>query len=294
MTRILIFGANGMLGHKLVQQLSGRFDVYGTIRGTFETVEKYGIFDKTKIIENVSPTDIASIEAAIQTAQPNVVINAIGIIKQVPSAKDVITTLEINSIFPHRLAEFGGKYGFRLFTISTDCVFDGVKGFYNEDDTPNAIDLYGKSKNLGEVTGPNCVTIRSSIIGRELESSHSLIEWFLTNRGKSIKGFTNAIYSGFPTIVFADIIASLIIEHKELSGLHHIATEPINKFDLLTLVNKYYDAGITVERDDDFKIDRSLDGSRFAKLTGFKPQPWEELIKRMAEDPTPYDSFRDK
>ena len=292
MTKILIFGANGMLGHKLVQQLGGQFDVFGTIRGTFDTVEEYGIFDKTKIIESVSSQDIASIEAAIQAAQPDVVINAIGIIKQVPSAKDVITTLEINSIFPHRLAEFGEKYGFRLFTISTDCVFDGVKGFYNEVDTPNATDLYGKSKNLGEITGPNCLTIRSSIIGRELESSHSLIEWFLTNRGKCIKGFTNAIYSGFPTIVFADIICSLIIDHKELSGLHHIAAEPINKFDLLTLVNKYYNADIRLDRDDDFKIDRSLDGRRFAKLTGFEPQRWEEMIKRMAADPTPYDSFR--
>ena len=294
MIRILIYGANGMLGHKLFQQLGAIFEVFGTIRGKFETVEKYGIFDQAKIIEEVSATDIASVEAAIQTAQPDVVINAIGIVKQVPSAKNVITALEINSIFPHRLAEFGEKYGFRLITISTDCVFNGVKGFYNEEDIANATDLYGKSKNLGEVVGPNCLTIRSSIIGRELDSSHSLIEWFLSNRGKTVKGFANAKYSGFPTIVFADIIASLITDHKELSGLHHIAAEPINKFDLLTLVNKYYDTGVTLERDEEFTIDRSLDGSRFTKLTGFKPQPWEEMIKQMADDPTPYGSFRDK
>ena len=292
MIKVLIFGANGMLGHKLIQQLEPQFDVYGTIRGTFDTVEKYGIFDKAKIIENVSATDISSIEAAVRTPQPDVVINAVGIIKQVPSAKDVIMALEVNSIFPHRLAMFGETYGFRLITIRTDCVFDGVRGFYNEEDTPNATDLYGKSKNLGEVTGPNCLTIRSSIIGRELDSSHSLTEWFLTNSGKTICGFANAIYSGFPTIVFADIIASLIIDHKELSGLHHIAAEPINKFDLLTLVNKSFNAGVTLDRDEDFHINRSLDGSRFANLTGFKPQPWEEMIKRMADDPTPYDSFR--
>ncbi|MBK6751504.1 MAG: SDR family oxidoreductase [Pyrinomonadaceae bacterium] len=294
MKTVLVFGGNGMLGHKLVQELGRQFDVFGTIRGGFETIEKYGIFDQTKMIENVSAQDIASIEAAVQTAQPDVVINSVGIIKQVPSAKDVITTLEINSIFPHRLAELSEKYGFRLFTISTDCVFDGIKGFYNESNVPNATDLYGKSKNLGEVTGPNCLTIRSSIIGRELDSSHSLIEWFLANRGKSVKGFTNAIYSGFPTIVFADIIASLINDHQELSGLYHIAAEPINKFDLLTLVNKYYDAGVTLERDEDFRIDRSLDGSRFAALTGFEPQSWKEMIRLMAADPTPYDSFRNK
>ncbi len=292
MKNILIFGSNGMLGHKLFQQLGSRFNVCGTIRGSFASVEKYGIFDRTKMIENVNVQDIASIEAAILTAQPDVVINAVGIIKQVPSAKDVITTLEINSIFPHRLAELSEKYTFRLITISTDCVFDGVKGCYDEDDTPNATDLYGKSKNLGEVNGPNCITIRSSIIGRELESSHSLIEWFLSNRGKTVKGFANAIYSGFPTIVFADIIANLISEHEELSGLHHVAAEPINKFDVLILANKFFDADITLTRDEDFKIDRSLDGSRFEQLTGFKPPSWDEMIKRMAEDPTPYDSFR--
>ncbi len=294
MKTVLIFGGNGMLGHKLVQELGRQFNVFGTIRGGFETVEKYGIFDQKKIIESVSAQDIASVEAAIQTAQPDVVINSVGIIKQVPSAKDVITTIEINSIFPHRLAELSEKYGFRLFTISTDCVFNGAKGFYNESDLPNALDLYGKSKHLGEVAGPNSLTIRSSIIGRELGTSHSLIEWFLANRGKSVKGFANAIYSGFPTIVFADIIASLINNHQELSGLYHIAAEPINKFDLLALVNEFYDAGVMIERDEEFGIDRSLDGSRFAALTGFEPQPWKEMIREMAADPTPYDSFRNK
>ncbi len=290
--KILIFGATGMLGHKLYQRLSPRFEVSATIRGEYSSIEKYGIFDRSNIIEDVDVREKVSVEAAIAEIRPNVVINAVGVIKQLPSATDVITTLEINAIFPHRLAELGSKYGFRTISVSTDCVFDGVMGLYNEDDGPNATDLYGKSKNLGELIGPNCMTIRSSIIGRELESSHSLIEWFLSNRGKTIMGFTNAIYSGFPTIVFADIIASLISDRKKLSGLHHVAAEPINKFDLLTLVGKYYDADITITRDEDFKIDRSLDGSRFEQATGFRPHPWDEMIKRMAKDPTPYDSFR--
>lgn len=289
---ILIFGANGMLGHKLVQQLGRGFDVFGTIRGTFDSLERYGIFDRSKIIENVSVQDTASIETAIQSAQPDVVINAVGVIKQLPSAKDVITTLEINSIFPHRLAEFGEKYGFRLFTISTDCVFDGVTGYYKEVDNSNATDLYGKSKNLGEVAGTNCITIRTSIVGRELSTSHSLVEWFLSNRGKQVEGFKNAIYSGFPTIVFADILNSLITDHKELSGLHHIASSPINKFHLLNLVNKYYKAGIEIIPTEDFKIDRSLNAERFNKLTGFRPPDWEEMVKSMASDPTPYESWR--
>jgi dTDP-4-dehydrorhamnose reductase len=290
--RILIYGANGMLGHKLVQQLSGSFDVWGTIRGSFDTVERYGLFDPDRTIENVSALDVGSIESAIQVARPDIVVNAIGVIKQLPSAKNVTTTLEINSIFPHRLAEFGAKYGFRLITISTDCVFDGAKGNYSEADTPNATDLYGKSKALGEVTGENCLTIRTSIIGRELGTAHSLIEWFLSNRGKTVTGFANAIYSGFPTIVFADIITCLITDHKELSGLYHVASDPINKFDLLTLVDKFYDASVTIERSEEFRIDRSLNGTKFEESAGFHARPWEDMIRTMAADPTPYDNWK--
>lgn len=290
--RLLIFGANGMLGHKLIQRLGGDFDVFGTIRGTFDAVGRYGIFNRERTICGVAPLNADSIENALNNVRPDVVINAIGVIKQVPNAKDVINTLSVNSIFPHRLADASAHFGFRLLTISTDCVFDGKKGNYNEDDIPNATDLYGKSKNLGEVTGPNCLTVRTSIIGRELASAHSLVEWVLSNRGKQIQGFTNAIYSGFPTIVFADIIARLMIDHKELSGLYHIASSPISKFDLVTLINRYYQAGIDIVPSGDFHIDRSLNASRFNALTGFVPEPWDEMVRRMASDPTPYDQWR--
>jgi len=290
--KILILGASGMLGHKLYQHFSPRFVTTGTIRGEFSSVERFGIFDETNIATNFDVLDAAELERRISKIMPDVVINAIGIVKQVPTAKDIITTLEINSILPNRLAEFGAKYGYRLIAVSTDCVFDGVKGSYNENDVPNATDLYGKSKNLGEVTGDNCLTIRSSIIGRELATSHSLVEWFLSNRGGDVAGFTTAIYSGFPTIVFADIIESLIVEHKELSGLYHVAAPPINKFELLQLINRYYDADIRITPSDKLVIDRSLDGSRFNSVTGFVSPDWETLIKRMANDETPYDSFR--
>lgn len=281
-----------MLGHKLLQQLGPKFDMACTLRGERSSVERYGIFTAENTIEHVDAADPVSIENAVAGFRPDVVINAIGIIKQVARAKNVLTALTINAIFPHRLAEFGEKYGFRLITVSTDCVFDGVKGNYAENDTPNATDLYGKSKNLGEVTEPNCLTIRTSIIGRELDSSHSLLEWVLSNRGKRIDGFTNAIYSGFPTIVFADIISSLITDHKELSGLYHIASSPINKFDLLTLINKYFEAGIEIVPSGDFKIDRSLNAARFNQMTGYRPPEWDEMVRRMASDTTPYEAWR--
>lgn len=281
-----------MLGHKLIQQLDPEFEVFGTLRGEVATVERFGIFDPQRMIPGVNPESAESIENAIAAVRPDVVINAIGVIKQVPNAKDVINTLTINSIFPHRLGDAAERYGFRLFIVSTDCVFNGKKGHYNEDDITNATDLYGKSKALGEVIGTKCLTIRTSIIGRELWTGHSLVEWVLSNRGKRIRGFTNAIYSGFPTIVFADILRSLIIDHKELSGLYHIASEPINKFELVSLINKYYAAGLNIEPYGDFVIDRSLDGSRFNAQTGFRPAGWEEMVMRMAQDPTPYDNWR--
>ncbi len=290
--RILIFGANGMLGHKLIQRLATRFEVGGTIRGGFSSVERFEIFDREKTLERIHAESKESIEKAISAIRPDVVINAIGIIKQVPSAKDVVSSLEVNAIFPHRLAELSSRYGFRLINISTDCVFDGKKGNYSESDPPNATDLYGKSKNLGEVIAENCLTIRTSIIGRELDSSHSLIEWFLSNRGGSVKGFVEAIYSGFPTTVLADIIGNLLVEQKDLSGIYHVAAEPINKFDLLNLVNKYYNASVTITPSNELKIDRSMDASKFNELTGFKPKSWDQMIREMASDPTPYDSFR--
>jgi dTDP-4-dehydrorhamnose reductase len=290
--KILIFGIHGMLGHKLIQQLGLNFDAFGTIRGDFDSIARFPIFDRARTIEFVDAADIVSVDAAIRRCKPDLVINAIGIIKQIPSAKNVITALTINSIFPHRLAELGEKYGFRLITVSTDCVFDGVTGNYREDDIPNASDLYGKSKCLGEVTAPNCLTIRTSIIGRELDTCHSLVEWVLSNRRKRIEGFTNAIYTGFPTIVFADIISSLITDHKELTGLFHIASSPINKFDLLMLINQYYEAGIEIVASGELKIDRSLNAERFNEMTGYRPPNWEEMVRRMASDPTPYEAWR--
>lgn len=290
-TKLLILGSTGMLGHKLVQCLSPYFDTYSTIRGSFASIERYGIFDRERIIENVDGSDPSLLERSFSDISPDVVINAIGVVKQVPSAKDVISTLELNSILPQRLAILSKKHGFRLINFSTDCVFDGGRGMYTEHDTPNALDLYGKSKQLGEISQENVLTIRSSIIGRELNSSHSLVEWFLSNRGASVFGYTTAIYSGFPTVVIADIIRDLIVRHPGLSGIHHIASEPITKYELLGLVDEVYDAAIQIEPSDQLVIDRSLDASAFNALTGFKPEDWPTMIQRMAADTTPYDEF---
>lgn len=281
-----------MLGHKLVHQLHDQFDVWTTVRGSSVDYGEYGFLPSERTIGTVDIEHPRDVHKVLDMVAPDVVINAVGIIKQLPSSHDVIRTLEVNSIFPHRLAHLSNEFGFRLITISTDCVFSGDRGLYDEGSVPDARDLYGKSKNLGEVTAENCLTLRTSIIGRELGTSHSLVEWFLSNRGKSVKGYVNAIYSGFPTIVFADIIATLIAHHPDLHGLYHVSSEPINKFELLRLVKAYYHAGIGLETYEDFRINRSLDSTKFRRATGFRPLDWETMIERMAADPTPYEKWK--
>lgn len=290
--RILIFGGNGMLGHKLVQVLREHFEVWATIRGAFS--EHYRIFEKERTVENVEVTDHESAVTAIERSQPDVVINAVGVIKQLPDSKNVITTLSINSIFPQQLANLSEKYGYRLITIGTDCVFSGSKGNYTENDTADAVDLYGQSKRWGEVYGKNCLTLRTSIIGHELGTAHSLLEWFLSNRGAKVKGFSQAIYSGFPTVVFADIIRDLIVSQPSLNGLFHVSSDPISKYELLRLIDAEYDAGIEIEPDSEFKIDRSLNSERFRSETGFSPLTWPEMVRLMKEDSAVYGRKRDR
>ncbi len=281
-----------MLGHKLVQVLQKRFSVWITLRTNFAVFESYGIFNSEKVIGDFEVENFDNLQKVFDMFEPDVVINAVGIIKQLPKSKEVIKMLKINSIFPHQLAQLAQKSGARLITISTDCVFNGRKGNYTEEDVSDAEDLYGKSKNLGEVFADGCLTLRTSIIGRELNSSHSLVEWFLSNRGGKVKGFTKAIYTGFPTVVLADIMSDLIENHKDLQGLYHISSEPISKYDLLCLLKDFYTVPIEIEPYADFKIDRSLDSSKFRKETGFAPLGWEKMIEKMAQDPTPYDNFR--
>lgn len=286
--KILVFGGSGMLGHKLVQAWTGKFDVWTTIRTDLQQQANFKFFNRQNTIENINIENEQLVAETIHKLKPDVIVNAIGIIKQLPTARSVIKTLTINSIFPHRLAEISAQINARLITISTDCVFNGNKGNYTESDVSDAYDLYGKSKNLGEVTTENCLTIRTSIIGRELFTAHSLVEWFISKSGSTVKGFVNAVFSGFPTIILADILADVIINYPKLNGLYHISSDPINKFDLLQLIKEAYQLPIQIEPFEDFKIDRSLNSSKFREATGFRPLEWREMINKMALDNEPY------
>ncbi len=277
-----------MLGHKLVQTWRDTFEVWTSLRRGIADYEKFNIFDTKKTYENIDVRNRKQIEEIIGEVKPSVIVNAVGIIKQLPESKDIVNTLEINAIFPHLLKQIAEKLDSRLINISTDCVFSGSKGNYNEEDVPNAADLYGKSKNLGEVTGNGCLTLRTSIIGRELLTKHSLAEWFLASDGGKVRGFKKAVFSGFPTIVLADILGELIKNHKNLDGLYHLSGGAIDKFSLLNLLKNAYKLNVEIEPDDDFYIDRSLDSTKFRAATGFRPANWTEMIDLMAKDQTSY------
>lgn len=286
--RVLILGGAGMLGHKLCQLYRRQFETWCTVRSKPRGPEGFEIWDNDRTIAGVDAVDIDSIARAIAEVKPEVVINCIGIIKQLKAAKDPIVSLSINSLFPHRLAILCRAAGSRMIHISTDCVFSGRKGMYTEDDISDAEDLYGRTKYLGEAAYPGCLTIRTSIIGRELHSTSGLIDWFLSNRGGKVRGFRKAIYTGFTTNALAKIISDILCNHPELSGLWQVSSDPINKYDLLKLVNEIYHAGIEIDPDDAFLCDRSLNSARFRAAVNFQPPTWPQMIAEMHQDPLPY------
>jgi len=290
--KILVLGGTGMLGHKLWQVSANQFDTYVTLRLGFGSYAQYKLFDRARTVDYVSVQDFDSVIRAIATVGPKVVVNCIGIVKQAAVAKDPLVSILVNALFPHRLAQVCQTAGSRLIHISTDCVFSGRKGNYVESDVADAEDLYGRTKFLGEVSYDGCLTLRTSMIGRELESSHGLIEWFLSQEGKTVCGYKRAIFSGFTTNALAEIIAQIITEHPNMQGVWHVASEPISKFDLLILVKQVYGLDIQIEPDEAVVIDRSLNAERFRRATGFVPPPWSAMIEQMYQDSTPYSEFR--
>ena len=290
--RVLVLGATGMLGHKLVQRLNTNgLPVVGAIRTLAipdTAAARAALGRADRILTDVDVLDDRALAGALDAAEPDVVINAIGVTKQLDAAKDPIMSIEINSLLPHRIANLCAKRGARLIHLSTDGVFAGRKGPYNEKSPTDAEDLYGRSKLLGEAAGPGCLTIRSSIVGRELRGRSSLIEWFLSQRGGKATGYAGALYTGLTTNAMADLMATLVRNEAGLSGIWHVASAPITKYELLKLVNRHYDLGIDLACDEKFTIDRRLDGSRLRARTGYSPPSWDDMISNMRADPTPY------
>ena len=281
--KVMVIGATGMLGSAVMKLLRARADwqVFGTVRS--ENAKRLFTSDiAERLFFGVDVEQNDSLIEAFTRIRPDVVINCVGLVKQLVVAEDPLQAIPINAILPHRLARLCKLAGARLVHISTDCVFSGDKGLYTEADAADAKDLYGRSKYLGEVDYPHAITLRTSIIGHELDGARSLIGWFLAQTG-SVKGYRRAIFSGLPTVEIARVIRDYVIPHPELHGLYHVSAAPISKFDLLTLVAQTYGKTIDIVADDQLVIDRSLDSTQFRQATGFSPKPWAELISSMRD-----------
>ena len=282
-TKILVLGASGMLGNAILRVFaeSDGFEVFGTVRSSYaQKLLPYSM--QQYLVAGVDIENLDSLLPVFGQFQPDVVINCIGLVKQLSDANDPLSAIPLNSLLPHRLARLCSVANARFVHMSTDCVFSGTTGMYTESDTSDAKDLYGRTKLLGEVDYPNAVTLRTSIIGHELQGARSLVGWFLAQTGP-VKGYKKAIFSGLPTVEIARLIRDYVLPNPRLHGLYHVSADPISKYDLLRLVADIYGKSIDIEVDDSYVIDRSLDSSRFRSITGFRPKPWGELVKSMKD-----------
>ncbi|MGE6991997.1 dTDP-4-dehydrorhamnose reductase family protein [Pseudomonas sp. NPDC047961] len=282
--RVLVLGVTGMLGNAVFRVFGAdsAYETWGTLR-SHAALRHFPQQSHARLVSGVDALDQDALIAVLCKVRPDVVINCVGLIKQLADAKDPLTALPINAMLPHRLAHLCVLSGARLIHVSTDCVFAGRKGSYVEGDLSDAEDIYGKSKYIGEVHDlSSAITLRTSIIGHELNSSHALVDWFLSQEG-AIRGFRKAVFSGLPTVELARVMKDFVVPHAALSGLYHVAAAPIDKFQLLRLVAAQYGKRIEIRSDDALVIDRSLDGSRFREATGYIAPTWRELIQRMHE-----------
>jgi dTDP-4-dehydrorhamnose reductase len=289
--RILVVGATGTLGHRLCMEWGDRFDCFGTVRRPV-AAPVADLLAATTLIPGVTAEDPESLRPALEEAKPDAVVNCIGAVKQAESGQQAIPAIRINSLFPHQLAALCRERSIRMLHVSTDCVFSGERGGYGEDDVPDATDVYGRSKLLGEVSGEGLLTLRTSLIGRELRGALGLLEWLISNRGGSVRGFSRAVFSGFTTIALATELAFLIEEHPGLDGIWHLAAEPVDKLTLLTMLNDALNLGIEIVPDADVAINRALDSTRLRDATGRQPRRWDEMVDELSADQTPYDEIR--
>lgn len=276
--KVLILGAEGMIGRAIygVLESSTGWDIFGASRRATN-------LSMSNWVSGVNAYEIETLNAPINSIKPNVVVNCIGLTKHRDEGNQPISAITINALFPHLLAGLCDKYNIRLIHISTDCVFSGKKGCYTELDTPDASDVYGRSKILGELNYPHTITLRTSTIGHEKNTKYGLVEWFL-DQGNSCKGFSRAIFSGLPSVFLAKAIRDFVIPRPDLAGLYHVGAEPISKYELLELIAAEYQKSISIEKSDEFEMDRSFSSERFRSATGFKTPGWQEMIAIMKKE----------
>jgi len=257
------------------------FDVYATVRASGERLAGLGVFDPEKTYCDVDVADIGRVADVLDACRPEAVLNCVGLIKQRKQASDPVMAIELNALFPHRLAALCRERRARLVHFSTDCVFSGKTGNYPDDAPHDSQDLYGRSKSLGEVGAPGCLTLRTSIIGPELSNGFGLVEWFLTRKGLT-PGFTKMIFSGLTTLAMTRLIARVLTGKPDLDGVYNVSSAPISKYDLLRMLRDALGLDVELTPDESVRCDRSLDSSRFQADFGYVPPSWPEMIAELA------------
>jgi len=283
--RIFIFGINGMIGHKIwfEANLKWKKNVFGSKRIQNCKLENNGL-EKPFVFEIEDISDWGQVEKALVETKPDFIVNAVGVTTRKPEILNLEKALEVNSFFPRRLLKWAQTNNSRIIHLSTDCVFDGGVGQYSELSQPSAKDIYGKTKFLGEIEGSNALTLRFSCIGRELVSHTELLDWFLSQRGKTIKGYSGAMYSGLTSTVIAKEICRVIEKFPNLEGTYQLSSEPISKYDLLCLAKTHFKLDVEIEKFDNYVSDKTLICDKYKKATGFQPASWDEMMKELASD----------
>ncbi|MES2803314.1 MAG: SDR family oxidoreductase [Bdellovibrionota bacterium] len=284
--KILVFGASGMIGHQMWYKLNKEFPgmVYGTVRQSANHYDRFKIFDSKFLIPNLDVTDFSKVLQVLEQVKPDVVLNCVGITLRKPEIKNFELTLEVNSLFPQRLGRWAAQHQKRLIHFSTDCVFAGSDGMYTEVSIPDAQDVYGKTKFLGEVLGNYSLTLRCPIVGREIEGKTELIEWFLKQKNNKITGYAKAIYSGITSAEMARQIILILRKFPNLTGLYQISSEPISKYELLKLLNQISTTGASIDKDESYSTNKSLDSKKYRQLTGYVPPSWGAMLTEMMEE----------
>ena len=282
---VLVLGAAGMLGHMLVRTLSDSHRVVGTTSHSFGHSGKLTeILPRDRCVDLLDVRDFIKVGRTIRDWQPDVVVNCIGLIKHKMDDDRVLDTVLINSVFPHQLARQCDELKTRLIHFSTDCVFDGNPGVKRLTDTPDATDVYGTTKRLGEVGYGTSLTLRTSFVGRQIVGAEELVEWVISQRSGQITAYKNAIYSGLTTRALSDVVRQIIDRHPNLVGLYQVASSPITKFDLISHLNDKLQLDITINPDTKFECDRTLDGTDFGRVTGIQVPSWDEMLSEFCSD----------
>lgn len=285
-----MLGASGMMGHMVCRVLGGAgHDLWGTTRGSWDAAHPLATFlPRDRCLQGIDVASLETVDDAVGTVHPDAVINAVGIVKQLDAARDAILSIQHNALFPHQLAAICRTRSVRMVHLSTDCVFSGRRGAYTEEDEPDPVDLYGRTKLLGEVDDGHALVLRTSIVGRQLQGQTSLFEWAISHRGEQVAGYTEAVYSGLTTMALSRIIERVLAEHEGLSGVVQVASDPITKCKLLGMLNERLDLGLSIQPTSDLVCDRSLDGSRFYERTGIAVPSWSEMLDEFSVDQTNY------